>query len=234
MLLSLITVSAIVALMERIPRMRLRTQSFFRNFFVTDIFYLLTGWVAGSSVALAYLTHASELLGKVSFAPRIASLSLPLWLLVMLALVALDLGNYFSHYCLHRFDLLWQFHKIHHSSRELDWLATFRSHIGEQIVRRVLAPVLLILFGFPLNAVVIAGSIFIAWSVLNHANLKLNLRILEGVLITPRLHRIHHLSYAPTNNLGTFLTLWDVLWINQHMRGSVSSVTESRTIHRTG
>jgi lathosterol oxidase len=105
--------------------------------------------------------------------------------------------------------VLWQFHKIHHSSRGLDWLATFRSHIGEQILRRLLAPVLLIIFGFPVNAVVIAGAIFIAWSVLNHANLRLNLRVLEAILITPRLHRVHHLSDAPPNNLGTFLTLWD-------------------------
>jgi len=36
----------------------------------------------------------------------------------MLALLGLDVGNYFAHYRLHRFDVLWQFHKIHHSSRE--------------------------------------------------------------------------------------------------------------------
>ena len=56
----------------------------------------------------------------------------------MLALLGLDVGNYFAHYCLHRFDVLWQFHKTHHSSRKLDWLATFRSHIGEQGVVPVL------------------------------------------------------------------------------------------------
>jgi len=43
----------------------------------------------------------------------------------MLVLLGLDVGNYFAHYCLHRFDVLWQFHKTHHSSRELDWLANF-------------------------------------------------------------------------------------------------------------
>jgi sterol desaturase/sphingolipid hydroxylase (fatty acid hydroxylase superfamily) len=219
MLISLIVASAVIALMERIPQVQLRAQSFFRKFFVTDLFYLLTGFVAGGSVALAYVTRGSEFAGNVLFVPRITVLSLPSWVLVILALLALDVGNYLTHYCLHRFDVLWQFHKIHHSSRELDWLATFRSHIGEQILRRLLAPVLLILFGFPLNTVVIAGALFIAWSILNHANIHLNMQVLEAVFITPRLHRIHHLSNAPTRNLGTLFTLWDKL------RGSLDLTT---------
>jgi sterol desaturase/sphingolipid hydroxylase (fatty acid hydroxylase superfamily) len=70
---------------------------------------------------------------------------------------------------------------------------------------------LLILFGFPLNSVIIAGSVFIAWGIFNHANIRLNLRFLERVFITPRLHRTHHLNNGPVHNLGTFFTFWDRL-----------------------
>ena len=211
MLISLIGAAALVALAERIPRVQLRSQSFFRRFFVTDVFYLLTGFVAGSSIAVAYIARGSEFMGDVLSVPRLNAIALPLWLMVILALLALDAGNYAAHYCLHRFDILWEFHKIHHSSRKLDWLATFRSHIGEQILRRLLAPALLILFGFPTKAVIIAGSFFIAWAILNHANLRLNWRVLETVFITPRLHRIHHLCNSRSNNLGTVFTFWDRL-----------------------
>jgi sterol desaturase/sphingolipid hydroxylase (fatty acid hydroxylase superfamily) len=211
MLISLAVAAAIVALFERVRRVQLRRQPFFRKFFATDVFYLLTGFVAGGSIAVAYVTHASDFLGAVLALPRLSDHAVPLWLVVMLAVLALDAGNYLSHYCLHRFDTLWEFHKVHHSSRELDWLATFRSHLVEQILRRLLAPFLLILFGFPLNSVLIAGGILVAWGIFNHANLKLNLRAMETVLITPRLHRTHHLSNAPTNNLGTFFTFWDKL-----------------------
>ena len=210
-LISLIAASSLVALMERFGRLRLRPQALFRNFFVSDSFYLLTGFIAGGSIAVAYVTHGSTFIGEVFAIPRLATLSLPLWFVVVLALLSLDAGNYVAHYCLHRFDILWEFHKVHHSSRELDWLATFRSHIGEQILRRLLAPVLLISFGFPPKAVIIAGAIFIAWAILNHANLGLNLQGLESVLITPRLHRIHHLNKAKSNNLGTVFTIWDKL-----------------------
>jgi lathosterol oxidase len=211
MLISLIATASVVALLERFARMQLRPLPFLRAFFVTDLFYLLTGFIVGGSIAVAYVTRSSQFMGEVLSVPRLASFPVPLWLAVLLALVALDAGNYLAHYCLHRFNALWEFHQVHHSSRELDWLATFRSHIGEQILRRLLAPVLLILFGFPLNAVIIAGSIFIAWGIFNHANIRLNLRFLERVFITPRLHRTHHLNDAPVSNLGTFFTFWDTL-----------------------
>jgi sterol desaturase/sphingolipid hydroxylase (fatty acid hydroxylase superfamily) len=211
MLISLAVAAAIVALFERVRRIQLRRQPLFREFFATDVVYLLTGFVAGGSIAVAYVAYASDLLGAVLSLPRLSDHEVPLWLEVVLAVLALDAGNYLSHYCLHRFDTLWEFHKVHHSSRELDWLATFRSHIVEQILRRLLAPVLLVLFGFPLNSVLIAGAILVAWGILNHANLKLNMPTIEMVLITPRLHRIHHFSNAPTNNLGTLFIFWDKL-----------------------
>jgi len=126
-----------------------------------------------------------------------------------LALVAIDLGNYLAHFLLHRYGALWEFHKVHHSSRTLDWLAIFRSHIVEQALRRLIAPALLIIAGFPIKAVVLAGGLFTAWGMLNHSNLKLNLRFLETILITPRLHRLHHVPETEGCNLGTFFTFWD-------------------------
>lgn len=207
-LVGLIVASA-VALAERVQPLRLRSRRFFRKFFITDLFYLLTGFIAGGSIALTYIKNTTDFVGSVSSSPRLATLSLPLWMTTIMAVLALDIGNYVAHYCLHRFSFLWEFHKVHHSSQDLDWLATFRSHIIEQILRRLLAPILLILFGFPMPAVVIAGAVFISWSIFNHANLRLNIAFLETIFITPRLHRIHHLDNEPNNNLGTVFTFWD-------------------------
>jgi sterol desaturase/sphingolipid hydroxylase (fatty acid hydroxylase superfamily) len=178
---------------------------------MTDIVYMLTGFVAGGSLAILYILAVSEWFGSGLGLPRLASINLPLWASIPLALVALDLGNYVAHYYLHRSDLLWEFHKIHHSSLTLDWLATFRSHIVEQIFRRLIAPAALIIVGFPLNSVLIAGGVFIVWAMLNHSNLRLNLGPLETVLITPSLHRVHHLYKTSEKNLGTIFTFWDRL-----------------------
>jgi len=204
-------IAVLLMFWERSSRWRLRASAFFRRFFLTDIVYLLTGFVAGGTLAMEYITHGSEWIGATFNVPRFAALDLPLWFSVIAALFALDAGNYISHYLLHRYAWLWEFHKIHHSSPTLDWLATFRSHIVEQILRRVLAPILLILLGLPVEAVTIAGSILIAWIMFTHSNLRVNLSFLETVLITPRLHRIHHISDLSDKNLGSIFSFWDRL-----------------------
>src|SRR5215216_11928 len=138
------TTVILLSVLERLPQIRFKPSAFLRRYFMTDIVYLLTGYVAGGSLATLYILAASEWFGSGLGLPRLASINLPLWAAIPLALVALDLGNYVAHYYLHRSDLLWEFHKIHHSSLTLDWLATFRSHIVEQIFRRLIAPAVLI------------------------------------------------------------------------------------------
>jgi len=201
----------LLAVLERFPRLRMRAQSLLRPYFFSDVVYLLTGFVAGTSLALAYVAAGSDWLGSRAGLPRLAGLEPPRWLAVPLALVAIDAGNYFAHWLLHRFDVLWEVHKVHHSSRQLDWLAAFRSHLLEQLLRRAVAPLLLIAIGFPIEAVALAGGVFTAWAALNHSNLRFGPPWLERFVVTPRLHRIHHRSESSESNLGTVLTLWDRL-----------------------
>jgi len=205
----IIPLSAVVALilMERaIPFVR---SEFLRRYFTTDIFYQVTGFGAGGWMAMSYVSNATNLLAPYlvaleAFRPGFTSS-------VLIAVVFLDFGNYVSHMLLHRYDVLWEFHKAHHSSRRLDWLASFRSHIVEQLFRRILAPVLLILFGFTPGVVAVASGLFIAWGVFNHSNLAIRLPWLEFLFITPALHRVHHVSASADQNLGTVFSVWDRL-----------------------
>ncbi len=206
----LVTSAFVLASLERLPGLRFRCSPLFRPFFASDGFYLLTGYIAGASLALVYVVTLSTWLGPLGI-PRVASLPVPLWTATVLCLVLLDLGNYVAHTALHRIDALWEIHKVHHSSRTLDWLATFRSHLLEQAIRRLIAPLALIVIGAPLPAIVVAASAFNAWAMLNHSNLALDLGMLEPVLVTPRLHRLHHLPETTDRNLGTVFTAWDRL-----------------------
>ena len=211
MLIVLGAMALLLSGLERVPQFRFRPSALFRRYFISDVVYLVTGFIAGGSAAMAYFIAVSGWLGQSLSLPRLSSAGLSMWVLVPLALVAIDLGNYVAHYSLHRSDVLWEFHKVHHSIAALDWLATFRSHIFEQVVRRLIAPVLLILIGFPLQSALIANAIFIGWTMLNHSNLGVNLRIFEPILITPRLHRLHHVYKTSEKNLGTVFTVWDQL-----------------------
>jgi sterol desaturase/sphingolipid hydroxylase (fatty acid hydroxylase superfamily) len=195
------------ALAERSRYARLFAQPFLRARFADDVGLLLVGWLATAKLSLVWVGAASATLhataGPIAGWPR--------WLLVPAAVLFLDLGNYLCHWLMHRVDLLWRFHQVHHSSRKLDWLATFRSHLVEQLLRRALAPVLLVLIGFPLSVIAIAGGVFTAWAIWNHANLRPAPRWLEWVFITPRLHRLHHQPATTERNLGTIFTFWDRL-----------------------
>lgn len=195
----------LVAALERMPRLRFRRSRVLRPHAATDVVYLLTGYVAGGALAAAYVRAAARILAPA----WVAWPAVPFAAQVTVALVALDLGNYLVHWWLHRSDILWEFHKAHHSSRQLDWLAAFRSHAVEQVLRRALAPALLIVLGVPAPAVTVAAGVFFVWAMLIHANLRLPLDVLEVVCVTPRLHRMHHVPQTTERNLGTVFTLWD-------------------------
>jgi sterol desaturase/sphingolipid hydroxylase (fatty acid hydroxylase superfamily) len=103
----------LLAILEQVPQLCFRKSPFLRRYFASDAIYLLTGYVAGASLSLSYIMVGSNLIGKTLALPRLATLDLPLWISVPLALAALDLGQYAAHYLMHRYDFLWEFHKIH-------------------------------------------------------------------------------------------------------------------------
>jgi lathosterol oxidase len=190
--------------LERLPAFRLRAQPLGRGFFSSDLFYLLTG---GIGLSLAMRSLAMRWFGLARLSEVFAAMPFPL--VVVLAIVIADLGAYVSHISLHRVDVLWAFHKVHHSSRALDWLATFRAHLVEHALRHLLSPVVLIVLGFPLAAIALASGITAVWSAFDHANTRLRLLFLEGVFVTPRLHRMHHVPVTSDRNFGAMLSVWD-------------------------
>ena len=58
------------------------------------------------------------------------------------AVLVADLAQYAVHRAFHRVPLLWRFHAVHHSSRDLDWLAGSRLHLLDAVATRglVLVP----------------------------------------------------------------------------------------------
>ena len=200
---------AAATLAERVPSLRRRRLSLLRPHAFTDVAFLLVAWIAIADLTLRWVNAATGIVHVDLGLPALPRW--PLFVEVVLALILLDLGNYTCHWLMHRYPALWRFHAVHHSSPALDWLATFRSHPIEQILRRAIAPVFLIVAGMSPVAVALASATFLAWGTLNHANVVVHLRFLEPLLITPRLHHLHHVAATADRNLGTFFSLWDRL-----------------------
>jgi sterol desaturase/sphingolipid hydroxylase (fatty acid hydroxylase superfamily) len=198
-----ILLAAIAALIviERLPLARFEPLPVLRRYFGTDVFYLLTSGVALSLLAQHLAVRFLQPEG--AFAANAA--------LFTCSLVLFDLGGYMSHRLLHRFDFLWEVHKVHHSSLRLDWLATFRGHLIEHAIRQLFSPVMLIALGVPLTVVGLTAAVHGAWAAFAHSNFGPRLRALDFLFITPRLHRVHHVAVSCERNFGVMFTIWDRL-----------------------
>jgi sterol desaturase/sphingolipid hydroxylase (fatty acid hydroxylase superfamily) len=192
---------------ERLPRLRFERSAFLRPHFATDLFYF-----ASTAVGLGLLVQgaASRLTGATGV--LVSGLStLPVSLSLAAAIVLYDLAAYVSHLLLHRSESLWRVHTVHHSSPTLDWLATFRAHFVEHGLRHLASSAVLLALGFPLWSVALAAALNTAWAAFVHSNLRLDLRSIEFLFITPRLHRLHHVPSTGDRNLGVVLSVWDRL-----------------------
>jgi sterol desaturase/sphingolipid hydroxylase (fatty acid hydroxylase superfamily) len=196
---------ALLVALERVPALRLRELPLLRPFFATDAFYLGTGALG---LGLALRAAAAPFAGVLDPGGLRA---LPAWAAVPIAVVLYDVAAFAAHVLMHRSERLWRVHQVHHSSLALDWLATFRAHAVEHALRHLASPVALLLLGLPAGAVAAASAFYAAWAAFNHANLRLPLRGLEAVLVTPRLHRLHHVPATSQRNFGTIFSLWDRL-----------------------
>ena len=197
-----------VTALERIPVLQFRRSRFLRPFMAADGAWYLVALTA-------------NLISTFVFRPQLSKLAIPAvgdWTArlptetrLLVAVVAYDLVAFAVHLGIHRSDLLWSVHKVHHSSLRLDGLATTRTHLFEHLLRNVPAQAALFVLGMPASTVAITLLVYAAFALHGHSNLRVGGRWLEYVFVTPRLHRMHHLPATTQTNFGTIFTIWDRL-----------------------
>jgi sterol desaturase/sphingolipid hydroxylase (fatty acid hydroxylase superfamily) len=199
-------VYVIVSGLERIPSLRFRPQPFRRPFFATDAAWY--GLAVAATAVSVYLFRPQ--LEKLSIEP-IARLvdRVPTVGQLLVALLVFDFVSFLVHRQLHRSDVLWNVHKVHHSTLALDGFATTRTHMFENMIRFVPPQAVLFLLGFPAGMVAPVVAIAAVYGISNHSNLGTNLKRIEPLLVTPRLHRRHHVPSTTQSNYGAIFTIWD-------------------------
>jgi len=214
----LLVVSAAVLVLERIRPWR-RSQRVLRPQMGQDLFWLLfNGHFAGVLLALAgghLLVAAAPGIERIEAIRTIGSRSL--WLQFALFFVLKDLLEWGVHNLLHRVPWLWEFHKVHHSIEELDWIGNFRFHWMEIVVYRTLTYLPLAILGADGRVVLAIAVVATLIGHLNHSNLYVSWGPLRYVLNSPRMHVWHHDREWPADrpngvNFGISLSLWDWLF----------------------
>lgn len=213
-----IILAAIFIPIERI--FALHNQKVFRRAWKTDVIYFFSGHFIGKATGAIILAIA------FSHFPPIVNLKLqntvasqPVLLQFLEAVIVADMGYYIAHRLLHELPWLWQFHAVHHSIEDMDWLAAVRVHPCDQVFTRIWQIIPLYWLGFSRETWAIYVLYSAAIAFLIHANIKVKFGILKWLIATPQFHHWHHsqVPLVPNKNFAAQFPLLDLLFGTMYM-----------------
>ena len=133
-----------------------------------------------------------------------------------LAVILLDYTLWIWHWMAHRVPLLWRFHVVHHVDRDLDASTALRFHFAEHLLSVGYRAAQIVVIGADPLSVWIWQIVLFASILFHHSNVRLPARwenVLVRLIVTPRMHGIHHARREEwtNSNWSSILTVWDVL-----------------------
>ncbi len=143
-------------------------------------------------------------------------LHLPTWAVVIATFLLMDYAYWWWHWALHMVSFFWRFHNVHHTDLDLDVSTAARFHFGEMILSIGFLSLAVVLFGIGPILLVVFFITFEAATLFHHSNWRLPIRVervLNLILVTPRMHGIHHsiVQRETNSNWGTIFCWWDKL-----------------------
>jgi len=146
----------------------------------------------------------------------------------VLALILLDGWMYIWHRASHSVPLLWRFHRMHHSDRNMDVTTATRFHFGEQVVSALLRLGLIPLLGIQIWNLVLYDTIVLCVIMFHHADISLSRwdRWLRLLIVTPDMHKVHHSDWQTEtdSNFSTVLSVWDRIAMTFRMRSDPKTI----------
>jgi sterol desaturase/sphingolipid hydroxylase (fatty acid hydroxylase superfamily) len=143
-------------------------------------------------------------------------LVLPLWLRAILTVLLLDYAYWWWHWANHMIPFFWRFHNVHHTDLDMDVSTATRFHFGEMVFSVGFLSLAVVVFG--VTPLMLSGFFlaFEAATLFQHSNWRLPIwfeRGLHHVVVTPRMHGIHHsiVQRETNSNWGTIFCWWDKL-----------------------
>jgi sterol desaturase/sphingolipid hydroxylase (fatty acid hydroxylase superfamily) len=142
--------------------------------------------------------------------------AMPVPMQFVLSFLLMDLTFYWWHVANHRVPFLWRFHNVHHIDPDLDVSTAFRFHFGEVALSAGFRVVQVSVIGLSAWMFAVYELVFQANTVFHHSNIRLPIRVertLNLVLVTPRMHGIHHSQVRDetNSNYSVVFSWWDRL-----------------------
>ncbi len=153
-----------------------------------------------------------------------------------------DFAVYLLHLAMHKYPILWEFHKIHHSARSMNPFTQYRLHPIELILNNILN---IIIFGIVTGVFtyLVSGGInkwmflgidvltlifFVCGANLRHSHVQLRyFNFLEYIFISPLQHQIHHSQSREhwNKNMGSRLAIWDWMFGTLYLSKDVTRLS---------
>ena len=157
-------------------------------------------------------------------------LPLPRPLRAILGFLLLDYTLYVWHRWNHRAPFLWKFHAVHHLDLDLDSTTGLRFHFGELTLAAWFRAAQILLIGVDRATLRAWQQLLVLSVVFHHSNLQLPIAIerrLVKIIVTPRMHGIHHSTRGEEvdANYSSLLSAWDRLHRSLKLNVPQKSIT---------
>ncbi len=187
----------------------------FFNFFL----FSLIGYNAVSNVFVELFNDFLGLFGITNLV-ALSVASFPKWAQLLTLFILRDFIQWNIHRLLHRVPTLWEFHKVHHSVKQMGFAAHLRYHWMENIVYRTLEYIPLGMIGFGIYDFFAVHIFALSIGHFNHSNVKLPLGPFKYIFNNPQMHIWHHAKELPNKygvNFGISLSIWDYLFKSDYI-----------------
>ena len=189
---------------------RSKSRRYLVNFGVSAL-ALATGGYVVAPVAFRLASWASETsFGLLHIVP------LPFPVELILGFLLMDLTFYYWHRANHSLPILWRFHNVHHVDPDLDISTSFRFHVVEVLYSVAFRALQVTLLGVSLFTYLAYELVFHCATAFHHSNVRLPItaeRWLNKVIVTPRMHGIHHsmMREETNSNFSVVFRWWDLM-----------------------
>ncbi|EGV43330.1 fatty acid hydroxylase family protein [Bizionia argentinensis JUB59] len=212
-----------------------KNQAVFRKDFWLDAFYMFFNFFI-FAIVISGVYRLMEVAFN-DFGISMTSLAIvdmsawPMWLQLLVFFIVLDFVQWFTHVLLHRYPVLWRFHQVHHSVKEMGFAAHLRYHWMENILYKPLKIFgVMILGGFEPEQAYIVHFIAISIGHFNHSNIKITYGPLKYIFNNPVMHLYHHAYNLPEGkqygmNYGISLSLWDYIFKTDYIPEESGTIT---------
>jgi len=142
-------------------------------------------------------------------------IELPRWIDLIVAVMLFDfISQYVAHFLLHKVELLWRLHVVHHGDTYVDVTTGTRHHPADYIVRELFALAAMLFIGAQPSHYLAYRVASIIFTYFTHANILIPEQIdraFHYIFVTPKMHKFHHHFERPwtDRNYGNIFSFWD-------------------------